>query len=84
MSTEKPSHYKVVCISLYTSDIQELKAKVNELKRRGWTRANASHLVRLALAQMDVDTIENALTAAGMVQRPVVAGLQEQERKNLD
>ena len=33
----RPTHYKVICISMYTRDIEELEAKVAELKRRGWT-----------------------------------------------
>ncbi|HVY63926.1 MAG TPA: hypothetical protein VHH11_03810, partial [Gammaproteobacteria bacterium] len=47
--------FRVVCISLYTTDIEQLEAKVAELKRRGWTRANKSQLIRLALAQLDLD-----------------------------
>ena len=54
---DKPTHYKVICISMYTQDIQELDAKVNELKRRGWTKANKSQLIRLALAQLNLDTL---------------------------
>ena len=50
----RPTHYKVICISMYTKDIEELDAKVHELKRRGWTKANKSHLIRLALAQLDL------------------------------
>jgi hypothetical protein len=50
----RPTHYKVICISMYTRDLEELDAKVAELKRRGWTKANKSQLIRLALAQMDV------------------------------
>ena len=50
----RPTHYKVICISMYTRDLEELDAKVAELKRRGWTKANKSQLIRLALAQIDV------------------------------
>jgi hypothetical protein len=53
----RPTHYKVICISMYTKDIEELEAKVHELKRRGWTKANKSHLIRLALAQLDLDKL---------------------------
>jgi len=53
----KPTHYKVICISMYTRDIEELEAKVAELKRRGWTKANKSQLIRLALAQVDLDKL---------------------------
>ena len=53
----RPTHYKVICISLYTQDIEDLEAKVGELKRRGWTKANKSQLLRLALAQLDLDKL---------------------------
>jgi hypothetical protein len=53
----KPTHYKVVCISMYTKDIEELEAKVAELKRRGHTKANKSQLIRIALRQVDLDKI---------------------------
>ena len=54
---DKPTHYKVICISMYTRDLEELEAKVAELKRRGWTKANKSQLIRLALAQIDLDKL---------------------------
>ena len=54
---DKPTHYKVICISMYTKDIEELEAKVAELKKRGWTKANKSQLIRLALAQLDLDKL---------------------------
>ena len=53
----KPTHYKVICISMYTRDIEELDAKVAELKRRGWTKASKSQLIRLALSQVDLDKL---------------------------
>lgn len=53
----KPTHYKVVCISLYTKDIENLEAKVAELKRRGHTKANKSQLIRFALNQLDIDKL---------------------------
>jgi hypothetical protein len=55
----RPTHYKVICISMYTRDLEELEAKVAELKRRGWTKANKSQLIRLALAQVDLDKLPN-------------------------
>jgi hypothetical protein len=51
----KPTHYKVICISLYTEDISRLEAKVAELKRRGHTKANKSALIRYALDSVDLD-----------------------------
>ena len=53
----RPTHYKVICISMYTRDLEELEAKVGELKKRGWTKANKSHLIRLALSQLDLDRL---------------------------
>jgi hypothetical protein len=54
----KPTHYKVVCISLYTEDIEHLESLVAELKRRGHTKANKSQLIRAALAQVDLGKIQ--------------------------
>ncbi len=53
----KPTHYKIVCISLYTEDIDRLEALVAELKRRGHTKANKSQLIRAALDQVDLSKI---------------------------
>jgi hypothetical protein len=54
---DKPTHYKVVCISLYNEDIEHLERMVAELKRRGHTKANKSQLIRAALAQVDLAKI---------------------------
>ena len=56
-SKPKPTHYKVICISMYTKDIENLEAKVAELKRRGYTKANKSQLIRMALNQVDLDKL---------------------------
>ena len=53
----KPTHYKVVCISMYLKDIENLEAKVAELKRRGYTKANKSQLIRYALDQLDIENL---------------------------
>ena len=53
----KPTHYKIVCISLYNEDIERLGKMVAELKRRGHTKANKSQLIRAALDQVDLDKI---------------------------
>ena len=53
----RPTHYKVICISMYTRDLEDLDAKVAELKKRGWTKANKSQLIRLALSQIDIDKL---------------------------
>ena len=49
---DKPTHYKVVCHSMYTSDLDELDRKVVLLKQHGWSKANRSHLIRIALARL--------------------------------
>ncbi|MEQ9501722.1 MAG: hypothetical protein RIT81_32925 [Deltaproteobacteria bacterium] len=54
---KKPTHYKVVSISLYTEDIERLEALVEELKRRGHRRANKSQLIRFALDTVDIDDL---------------------------
>lgn len=56
----KPSHYKIVCISLYTEDIARLDGLVAELKRRGHTKANKSQVIRAALEQIDLDKVPKA------------------------
>jgi len=53
----KPTHYKIVCISLYTDDIERLEAMVQELKKRGHTKANKSQLIRAALDQVDLNKV---------------------------
>ncbi len=50
----KPTHYKIVCISLYTKDIERLEALVAELKRAGHTKANKSAVIRYALDSVDI------------------------------
>jgi hypothetical protein len=50
----KPTHYKIVCISLYTEDIARLEAMVAELKKRGHTKANKSAVIRYALDSIDL------------------------------
>jgi len=57
----KPAHYKVICISLYTKDLDRLDALVDELKARGITKANRSALIRVALEQLDLDKVPRGL-----------------------
>ncbi|MEE2756103.1 MAG: hypothetical protein VYA30_05560 [Myxococcota bacterium] len=54
---DKPTHYKVVSISLYTEDIERLNELVKELKSRGHSRASKSMLIREALRQLDLDDV---------------------------
>ncbi len=53
----RPTHYRVVSVSLYTDDQQRLELLVRELKRRGHTRANRSLVIREALRQINLDRI---------------------------
>src|SRR6516165_11853864 len=57
----KPLHYKVICISLYTRDLERLDALVDELKARGVTKANRSALIRVALDQVDLNKVPRGL-----------------------
>jgi hypothetical protein len=57
----KPVHYKVICISLYTKDLEQLDANVDALKARGLTKANRSALIRVALEQLDLDKVPRGL-----------------------
>jgi hypothetical protein len=61
--TTKPTHYKVVCCSLYTRDLDEIDRKIVLLKQQGWTAANRSHLIRIALARLSDDDL--VVIAAG-------------------
>lgn len=60
-STPRPDHYKVICISLYTKDLERLDRFVDELKARGLTKANRSALIRVALEQLDLDRVPRGL-----------------------
>jgi hypothetical protein len=58
---EKPSHYKVICISMYTKDLDRLDEMVDELKSKGLTKANRSALIRAALDQVDLDKVPRGI-----------------------
>jgi len=58
---EKPLHYKVICISMYTKDLDRLDALVSELKSRGLTKASRSALIRAALDQIDLDKVPRGI-----------------------
>ena len=57
----KPTHYKVICISMYTDALDRLDEMVQELKSRGYTKANRSALIRHALAMVDLDTVPRGI-----------------------
>lgn len=50
--------YKVICISMYEADVERNRAKVDDLKRRGFRKMNLSRLIRIALAKIDLDRLE--------------------------
>jgi hypothetical protein len=58
---EKPTHYKVICISMYTDDLERLDEMVENLKSRGLTKANRSALIRYALAHVNLDEVPKGL-----------------------
>ncbi len=58
---DKPTHYKVICISMYTKDLKRLDAMVDTLKARGMTKANRSALIRYALNEVDLDNVPQGL-----------------------
>jgi hypothetical protein len=58
---EKPLHYKVICISMYTDDLKRLDTMVEALKARGMTKANRSALIRYALSNVDLEQVPKGL-----------------------
>ncbi len=58
---ERPAHYKVICISLYNEDLARLDGMVDELKKRGFTKANRSALIRFALEHADLDKVTKGM-----------------------
>jgi hypothetical protein len=58
---DKPTHYKVICISMYTDDLERLDDMVETLKARGLTKANRSALIRYALNNVKLDEVPKGL-----------------------
>jgi hypothetical protein len=58
---ERPTHYKVICISMYTDDLERLDEMVQTLKARGLTKANRSALIRYALGAVKLDDVPKGL-----------------------
>ena len=58
---DKPTHYKVICISMYTDDLRRLDEMVDALKARGLTKANCSALIRYALSGVDLESVPKEL-----------------------
>ena len=60
-NAEKPTHYKVICISMYTEDLKRLDNMVDSLKARGLTKANRSALIRYSLGAVNLETVPKGL-----------------------
>jgi len=58
---DKPTHYKVICISMYTKDLKRLDDMVDALKAKGMTKANRSALIRYALGEVDLDEVPQGI-----------------------
>jgi len=58
---KKPSHYKLVCISLYLKDIEKLEAHVRFLKGRGYTKASKSQIIRFAIDRVPIIDMPRAI-----------------------
>lgn len=52
---KKPDPYRVVCISLYESDIARMDDLVNQLRSLGAKRVSRSKLIRMAVARFEID-----------------------------
>jgi hypothetical protein len=61
VKAERPTHYKVICISMYTDDLKKLDEMVDELKGSGMTKANRSALIRYALSNVDLAKVPKGL-----------------------
>jgi hypothetical protein len=61
VQADKPTHYKVICISIYNDDLEHLDELVKQLKKRGMTKANRSALIRAALQQVDLDRVPRGI-----------------------
>ncbi len=59
--SSKPTHYKVICISMYNEDLGRLDEMVATLKSRGYTKANRSALIRHALSELDLDQVPRGM-----------------------
>jgi hypothetical protein len=56
----KPTHYEVLCISMYRDDLDRLDAEVARLKESGHTKMSRSGLIRFALDHMDTSKLPKA------------------------
>ncbi|HLD73353.1 MAG TPA: hypothetical protein VJB34_00425 [Bdellovibrionota bacterium] len=52
--SNKPIHYRLVCISLYNKDIVRLEQLLRYSRRLGYSKANKSQIIRFALSKVNV------------------------------
>lgn len=57
---KRPTHYEVICISLYKEDLARLDAKVATLKESGHRKMSRSALIRYALDHVDLEALPKA------------------------
>lgn len=55
---KKPSHYEVICISLYNEDLARLDGMVSRLKESGHRKMSRSALIRFALDTCDPSQLQ--------------------------
>lgn len=53
--------FKVICISIYSQDLNDLDQLVERLKAQGHRTANRSRLIRMALKKLDQEEAAKAL-----------------------
>lgn len=58
-----PRPHKVICISIYETDLQNLDALVTSLKGAGLTTMNRSWLIREAVAGVDINRLFEQLAS---------------------
>ncbi len=56
---EKPTHYKICCISLYTEDRERLGRLVRLLKDKGHSQATKSALIRFLLRKAEKEGLDD-------------------------
>ena len=52
--SNKPIHYRLVCISLYNKDIVRLEQLLRHSRRLGYSKANKSQIIRFALSKVNI------------------------------
>lgn len=57
MARPKSQAFRIIAISTYPADIERLDGMVYALKKRGFTKASRSALIRYALNQVDITAI---------------------------